>query len=75
MAVLTFEETAVVRIYRNQTRGKTIAAMRKTREYVDPEIRGVLDSSIKKVETMTDTEFASLDLSTPFDAEEEAIAE
>ena len=70
MENLTFEEAAIVGMYRKVSREETIAAMRETRKYLEPETLEVADNAVEKLKAMTDREFAALDLTTPFDGED-----
>ena len=70
MENLTFEEAAVVAMYRKVSRKETVVAMREAREYLEAgekEMRDTLDSAVRKLKRMTDREFADADLSVPFD--------
>ena len=73
MENLTFEEAAVVAMYRKVSRKETVAAMREAREYLEAdekEMRETLDGAIQKLNRMTDREFADADLSVPFDSDD-----
>ena len=74
MENLTFEEAAVVGMYRKVSRRETVSAMMRAREYLEAdenEMRETLDGAIQKLERMTDREFADADLFTPFDGAED----
>ena len=73
MENLTFEEAAVVAMYRKVSRKETVVAMREAREYLEAgekEMRDTLDSAVRKLKRMTDREFADADLSVPFDSDD-----
>ena len=73
MENLTFEEAAVVGMYRKVSRRETVSAMMRAREYLEAdenEMRETLDGAIQKLERMTDREFADADLSVPFDSDD-----
>ena len=73
MENLTFEEAAVVGMYRKVSRRETVSAMMRAREYLEPDgdgTRETLDGAIQKLERMTDREFADADLSVPFDSDD-----
>ena len=72
MEYLTFEEAAVVEMYRRGSRAETVAAVQKARGYLDADedrVRDLMDAVIGKLSVMTDREFCALDLTTPFDGE------
>ena len=74
MENLTFEEAAVVGMYRKVSRRETVSAIREAREYLEADgsgMRETLDGAIQKLERMTDREFADADLFTPFDGAED----
>ena len=74
MENLTFEEAAVVAMYRKVSRRETVSAIREAREYLDPDgdgTRETLDGAIQKLKRMTDREFVDADLFTPFDGAED----
>ena len=74
MENLTFEEAAVVAMYRKVSRRETVSAMMRAREYLEAdenEMRETLDGAIQKLKRMTDREFADADLFTPFDGAED----
>ncbi len=56
------------------TRDGLIAALREMRGYLDKEdgdLRELTDSAIGKLEAMTDADYAALDLTADFDAEDD----
>lgn len=81
MERLTFEEMNLLSIYNGAgggTRSGLIAAIEEMRGYLEPdeeELRTLTDSALAKLERMTETEFAALDLIPDFDAEDFAYGE
>ena len=66
MNELTFEEKNLICIYNSGgTRGGVIAALKEMRNYLEAdetELRELTDSTIRKLEAMTDADYAALDL-------------
>ena len=66
MNELTFEEKNLICIYNeNGTRKGVIAAMREMRGYLEPdetELLDLTDSALRKLERMSDADYAALDL-------------
>ena len=79
MNEFTFEERNLVCIYSGgRDRPETIAALKEMRGYLEPdeaELRELTDSALTKLERMTDSEFALLDLSPDSDPEDPAYGE
>ena len=70
MNALTFEETNLLCIYNPGTRQGAIEALTEMRGYLTPEeteLRDLTDSALLKLRTMTDAEFAELELFPDFD--------
>ena len=70
MNALTFEETNLLCIYNPGTRQGAIEALTEMRGYLTPEeteLRDLTDSALLKLRTMTDAEFAELELYPDFD--------
>ena len=62
---LTFEEQNLVGVYNAGTRGGTVAALKDMQGYLaaeETELRELTASAVKKLLTMTDEEYAVLDL-------------
>ena len=63
---LTFEEKNLICIYNESgTRKGVIAAMREMRGYLEPdetELLDLTDSALRKLERMSDEDYAALDL-------------
>ena len=74
MNELTFEERNLICIYNSGgTRGGVIAALKEMRNYLEAdetELRELTDSTIRKLEAMTDEDYAALDLYPDFDPED-----
>ena len=72
---ITYEEQQLMALYNSAgTRAGLIAELRQVRGYlgdeeVDP--RDLTDSAIDKLESITDEDYAALDLTPDFDAEDE----
>ena len=66
MNELTFEEKNLICIYNSSgTRGGVIAALKEMRGYLEsdePELRELTDSTLVKLEAMSDADYAALDL-------------
>ena len=75
MNTITYEEQQLMALYNSTgTRSGLIAALREMREYLgseDADLRMLTDSAIRKMEAMSDEEYAALDLTLDFDEEEE----
>ena len=75
MTTITYEEQQLMALYNSAgTRSGLIAALREMREYLGPEdadLRMLTDSSIEKLEAMSDEEYAALGLTPDFDTEDE----
>ncbi|MBO4229768.1 MAG: transposon-transfer assisting family protein [Clostridia bacterium] len=75
--MLTYDETMILAIYNTGTRKGTKDVLTKMRTYLEPdetELRELTDTVIRKLEAMSDDEYAALDLIPDFDAEEETDA-
>ena len=74
MNELTFEERNLICIYNSGgTRGGVIAALKEMRNYLEAgetELRELMDSTLRKLDAMTDADYASLDLYPDFDPED-----
>ena len=74
MNELTFEEKNLICIYNSSgTRGGVIAALKEMRGYLEQdesELRELMDSTLVKLEAMTDADYAALDLVPDFDPED-----
>lgn len=79
MTELTFEEKNLVCIYSgDETRQGTISALEDMRQYLEPDedaLRRLTDSTLRKLQHMSDTQFATLDLIPDFDLEATAYGE
>ena len=75
MTTITYEEQQLMALYNSAgTRTGLIAALREMREHLGPEdadLRTLTDSAIEKLETMSDEEYAALDLIPDLDTENE----
>ena len=75
MTTITYEEQQLMALYSSTgTRTGLIAALREMRERLGPEdadLRTLTDSAIGKLEAMTEEDYAALDLTPDFDAEDE----
>ena len=70
----TFEETTLMSIYTDSTREGTLHALREMHGYLSPdetELTELTDSSIAKLEKLSDEEFQKLDLFFEFDGTED----
>ncbi len=69
--ILTFEETNLLCIYnKSGNRIEVIEALAKMRgqlSHEEPELRELTDSALSKLRSMTDDEFAALELYPDFD--------
>ena len=76
MENFTFEETNLLCIYNGSgTRTGVIAALTEMRGYLEPdenELRELTDSTLAKLERMSDADFAALELFPDFDTEDPA---
>ena len=72
---ITYEEQQLMALYNSTgTRAGLIAELTQMRDYLgdeDSDLRELTDSAIGKLETMTDEDYATLDLTPDFDAEDE----
>ena len=78
MRNFTFEETNLLCIYNTGNRTVLIKALTEMRGELSPEeaeLRELTDSALCKLRSMTDTEFAELELYPDFDDNEDADAE
>lgn len=69
---LSFDEITLMSLYTDGTRAGTIRALKEMRGYLDAGEMGLLtltDSTIFKLEQMTDEAFETLDLFPDFDEE------
>ena len=75
MITITYEEQQLMALYNgSDTRAGLIEKLKWMRGYLgteDAELRALTDSAIGKLETMTDADYAALDLTPDFDAEDE----
>ena len=73
MENFTFEETNLLCVYNgNGTRTGVIAALTEMRGYLEPdenELRELTDSTLAKLERMSDADFAALELFPDFEME------
>ena len=70
MGNFTFEEMNLMCIYNTGSRTGLMEALTKMRGYLTPEeteLRDLTDSALLKLRTMTDAEFAELELYPDFD--------
>jgi len=68
----TVEEINLMCIYDTSNRGRLLAGIRESLpELLEPELNELAQSVIGRLETMTDREFAALDLVPQYDDEEE----
>ena len=71
---ITYEEQQLMAHYNGSgTRSGQIAEMKQMRSYLgdgEHDLRELTDSAIGKLETMTDADYAALDLIPDFDAED-----
>ena len=72
---ITYEEQQLMALYNvGGTRTGLIAELTQMRGYLgdeDGDLRALTDSAIDKLEAMTDEDYAALDLTPDFDAEDE----
>ena len=72
---ITYEEQQLMALYNGSgTRAGLIAELKQMRSYLgdgDGDLRELTDSAIGKLEAMTDADYAALDLTPDFDAEDE----
>ena len=75
MNTITYEEQQLIALYNGSgTRAGLIEELKRMRGYLggeDAELRELTDSAIRKLETLSDKEYAALDLTPDFDAEDE----
>ena len=73
--IITYEEQQLMALYNSTgTRAGLIAELTQMRGYLgdgDGDLRELTDSAIGKLEAMTDADYATLDLTPDFDAEDE----
>lgn len=71
---ITYEEQQLMALYNGSgTRSGLIVELKQMRGYLggeDSDLRALTDSAIGKLETMTDADYAALDLTPDFDAED-----
>ena len=73
MEHLTFDEITLMSLYTDGTRAGTIRALKEMRGYLDSgetELRTLTDSTISRLERMTDGAFETLNLFPDFDEED-----
>ena len=74
MITCTYEEQQLMALYNGSgTRVGLIEELNRMRGYLggeDAELRELTDSAIRKLEAMSDEEYAALDLTPDFDAED-----
>ncbi len=73
MEYLSFDEITLMSLYTDGTRSGTIRALKEMRGYLDTgetELLTLTDSTISKLEQMTDEAFETLDLFPDFDEED-----
>lgn len=72
--IITYEEQQLMALYNSTgTRVGLIAELTRMRGYLgdeDSDLRALTDSAIGKLEAMTDEDYAVLDLTPDFDAED-----
>ena len=69
----TFDELTLMSLYTDGTRSGTIRALKEMRGYLDAcegELLALTDSTISKLEQMSDEAFGTLDLFPDFDEED-----
>ena len=73
--IITYEEQQLMALYNGTgTRTALIAELAQMRGYLgdeDGDLQELTDSAIGKLEAMTDEDYAALDLTPDFDAEDE----
>lgn len=70
---ITFEEQQLMSLYNTGTRSGLIAALAEMRSYLsvdESELRELTDSTIAKLNSMSDAEYEMLDLFPDFDKED-----
>lgn len=79
MSEFTFEERTLLCLYNSAgTRAGLIAALTEMRGYLEPdevELRDLTDSALSKLERMTDSDYAALDLTPNIAPEDFAYGE
>lgn len=73
MEYLTFDELTLMSLYTDGTRAGTVRALKEMQGYLDTgemELLTLTDSTISKLEQMTDEAFETLDLFQDFDEED-----
>ena len=73
MEYLSFDEITLISLYTDGTRAGTIRALKEMRGYLDTgetELLALTDSTISKLEQMTDEAFEKLDVFPDFDEED-----
>ena len=73
----TFEESTLMSIYTDGTREGTLQALREMRGYLqadETDLQELTDSSIEKLEKLSDEDFQKLDLFFEFDGTEDEDA-
>ena len=70
---ITYDEQQLMAIYDGGTREATIAALEEMKPHLeaeDTDLRALTDSVLEKLATMTDAEYAELDLTVDFGGED-----
>ena len=73
MEYWTFDELTLMSLYTDGTRAGTIRALKEMRGYLDAgetELLALTDSTISKLERMSDEAYETLDLFQDFDSDE-----
>lgn len=73
MEYLTFDELTLMSLYTDGTRAGTVRALKEMRGYLDSgetELLTLTDSTISRLERMSDEAFETLDLFPDFDEED-----
>ena len=73
MEYLSFDEITLMSLYTDGTRAGTIRALKEMRGYLDAgevELLTLTDSTISKLERMSDEAYETLDLFQDFDSDE-----
>ena len=73
MEYLTFDELTLMSLYTDGTRAGTVRALKEMRGYLDTgetELLALTDSTISRLERMSDEAFETLDLFPDFDEED-----
>nr|WP_312577763.1 transposon-transfer assisting family protein [Sedimentibacter sp.] len=68
----TMDEINLICIYDTNDRGRMLTGIRESLPYfLEPELKELAQDVIRRLEAMTDREFAALDLAPEYDDEEE----